>query len=64
MPLHLHAMCLCDVFCAPEHLIKEVSASYLADTILYAPLLFGSLDILGNPTFFIGRLLLLLLCLS
>ena len=50
LPLRFIARSLSKVLCSPERLVQEISASYLADTILFSPVVIGSLDLLGNPT--------------
>lgn len=51
MPLHLNAVALRHVHCDPARLVQELAASYLADAIVQSPMLLGSLQLLGNPTF-------------
>ena len=60
MPVRFDSTTLSDVLCAPDHLVKEIAANYMAETIVRAPLLLGSLDIFGNPTFVLGIFSLLL----
>ena len=54
MPVVLKPVLVSNVLCAPNRLVKELAATYLADTILRSPVLLGSLDLLGNPTQFIN----------
>ncbi|SPQ97365.1 unnamed protein product (mitochondrion) [Plasmodiophora brassicae] len=49
-PLHFAPIVLRSVLSSQERLIKELSACYLADTIIRSPMLLGSLDLIGNPT--------------
>eukprot|EP00474_Spongospora_subterranea_P000863 CRZ01321.1 hypothetical protein [Spongospora subterranea] len=50
LPVRLSAVELKSVLSSSDRLIKELSANYLADVIMISPLLFGSMDLLGNPT--------------
>jgi hypothetical protein len=53
MPVRLSQVVLTHVFSLPERLVKEIAANYLADAIVLSPVLLGSLDLLGNPTFLV-----------
>jgi hypothetical protein len=41
------------VHCPPDRLLRELVAGYTASAIARSPLLLGSLDLLGNPTFWL-----------
>jgi hypothetical protein len=56
MPVSLSAVSLQSVHCSAERLVHELAANYLADAIVRSPLLLGSLDLLGNPTFLVHSL--------
>jgi hypothetical protein len=50
LPLTFRPVNLSRVLCAPDRLVKELGATYLADALVRMPLLLGSLDVLGSPT--------------
>jgi hypothetical protein len=56
MPLLLSAVELNAVYCAANPLVREMLANYLADAVVRTPVLLGSLDLLGNPTFLVQSL--------
>jgi hypothetical protein len=45
------------VWASPVHLLKALTAAYIADAIFGAPLVIGSLELIGNPTGMSVRLL-------
>eukprot|EP01083_Nonionella_stella_P089908 251096_1 len=49
-PLVLQPISLSSVQCAPDRLIHEMLAMYMADLAFQTPALLGSLNALGNPT--------------
>jgi hypothetical protein len=56
MPVLLNAVELDAVCCAVDPLVRELLAKYLADAVVRTPMLLGSLDLLGNPTFLVQSL--------
>jgi len=57
MPLALSEISLRNVNAPIGQLAKQLAAQYLADAILAAPIILGSLQILGNPTFLVQSLI-------
>jgi hypothetical protein len=51
MPVSLGSVSLRCVYCPLERLMRELASMYLASALARSPLLLGSLDLLGNPTF-------------
>jgi hypothetical protein len=52
-PLVFNPVSLSPVFALPDRLAEDLVANYIADAVLMSPALFGSLQIIGNPTAFI-----------
>ena len=42
--------------CSASRLVQELLANYVTDAIVQSPVLLGSMDILGNPTFLVQSL--------
>ena len=56
MPLHVSTMDFRRLLLTPRHLAREVAANVVADVIVSAPAVIGSLELLGNPTALVQEL--------
>jgi hypothetical protein len=56
MPVRLNRLHLLDVSSRPNNFLQEIAANYVAEAIFRAPMLIGSLKLLGNPTNLVSKL--------